>query len=118
LGGRVEPVLLVHDERWTRSHEAEGETSDEEKLVTNAEDETDVIVEPQAAPRRIEPTFVDTDWRIAGDQLDDLFTTWLYTNGKPPGGPDGAPAAARSTTAKPKSYDQIERTVDLLSAAG
>jgi aminopeptidase N len=58
--------------------------------------------------------FIALAERISGAQLDDLFTTWLYTRGKPPVGPDGAPPAARSTTTKPQSYDQIERTVDLL----
>jgi aminopeptidase N len=53
---------------------------------------------------------------VSGQQLDDLFTTWLYTKGKPPVGPDGA-AAARGATAKPRSYDQIVRTTDLLAKA-
>jgi aminopeptidase N len=61
--------------------------------------------------------FVALAERIAGDQVDDLFTTWLYTKGKPPSGPDGARASAWSTTTKPRAYDQIERTVDLLAAA-
>jgi aminopeptidase N len=61
--------------------------------------------------------FVALAERISGDQLADLFTTWLYTRGKPPTGPDGAPMTALSTTPKPKSYDQIDRTVDLLAAA-
>jgi aminopeptidase N len=49
--------------------------------------------------------FVALAERISGDQLDDLFTTWLYTKGKPPAGPDGAPATARAATTKPESYD-------------
>jgi aminopeptidase N len=54
--------------------------------------------------------------RISGKQLDDLFRTWLYTAGKPAVGPNGT-AAAKSATAKPKSFDKIERTHELLAAA-
>ncbi|HEY7593751.1 MAG TPA: M1 family metallopeptidase [Actinophytocola sp.] len=61
--------------------------------------------------------FVALAEQLSGHQLDDLFTTWLYTKGKPPAGPDGAPSTTRSTPTKPNSYDQIERTVDLLAAA-
>lgn len=61
---------------------------------------------------------LDGNGGYSGDQLDDLFTTWFYTSGKPPTGPDGAPATTRSTTTKPTSYDRIDRTAELLAAAG
>jgi aminopeptidase N len=60
--------------------------------------------------------FVALAERVSGTQLDDLFTTWLYTAGKPAVGPNGTGGAARSTTVKPKSYDQIEWNVNLLAA--
>lgn len=59
--------------------------------------------------------FIALSEQVSGSQLDDLFTTWLYTAGKPPVGPNGT-ATARSATAKPQSYDQITFTVDLLAA--
>jgi aminopeptidase N len=54
--------------------------------------------------------------RISGQQLDDLFTTWLYTAGKPPASPNGTTTALTTTTAKPQSYDQITSNVELLAA--
>jgi len=61
--------------------------------------------------------FIALAEKISGQQLTDLFTTWLYTKGKPSVGPNGTPtAAARATTTKPKSYDQIEETHRLLAA--
>ncbi len=60
--------------------------------------------------------FVALAERISGRQLDGLFRTWLYTAGKPATGPNGTAAALRATTAKPRSYDQIERTHRLLDA--
>lgn len=60
--------------------------------------------------------FIALAERVSGQQLADLFTTWLYTKGKPPVGPDGA-AATRAATAKPQSYDQIAWTTDLLAKA-
>ena len=59
--------------------------------------------------------FIALAEHISGQQLDDVFTTWLYTAGKPPVGPNGA-VQARAVTAKPKSYDQIEFTIGLLAA--
>jgi aminopeptidase N len=61
--------------------------------------------------------FVALAERISGQQLDELFTTWLYTKGKPEVGPNGATTAARSVTVRPKSYDRIEQTHGLLAAA-
>jgi aminopeptidase N len=62
--------------------------------------------------------FIALAERISGQQLDDLFNTWLYTVGKPAVGPNGATAAARTAQVKPKSFDQIERTHELLAATG
>jgi aminopeptidase N len=60
--------------------------------------------------------FIALAEKLSGQQLDDLFTTWLYTAGKPSVGPNGAAAAtARAVTVKPKSYDQIQRTHKLLA---
>lgn len=53
--------------------------------------------------------------QVSGKQLDDLFDTWLYTKGKPDVGPNGA-VAARTATAKPKSFDKIAETHRLLHA--
>ena len=60
--------------------------------------------------------FIALAEKISGQQLDDLFTTWLYTKGKPAVGPNGA-AAARAVPVKPRSYDQIQETHRLLAAA-
>jgi aminopeptidase N len=61
--------------------------------------------------------FIALAEQISGKQLDDLFTTWLYTEGKPAVGPNGtASVTARAATAKPRSYDQIEETHRLLAA--
>jgi len=63
--------------------------------------------------------FIALAEKISGKQLDSLFDTWLYTAGKPAVGPNGqSAAAARTASAKPRSYDKIEQTHDLLSAAG
>jgi aminopeptidase N len=61
--------------------------------------------------------FIALAEKISGLQLDDLFNTWLYTKGKPATGPNGPATTARTATAKPKSYDQIQET-HLLLAAG
>ncbi|MFL6124866.1 M1 family metallopeptidase [Actinophytocola sp.] len=61
--------------------------------------------------------FIALAERISGQQLDGLFTTWLYTKGKPAVGPNGTAAAvARAVPAKPRSYDQIQETHRLLAA--
>ena len=58
--------------------------------------------------------FIALAERISGQELDELFTTWLYTPGKPATGPNGAVAAMRAS-AEPKSYRQISQTVDLIA---
>ncbi|WP_208297475.1 M1 family metallopeptidase [Actinophytocola oryzae] len=60
--------------------------------------------------------FVALAEKVSGKQLDDLFTTWLYTPGKPAVGPNGQSAAAAAATAKPGSYDQIQQNHQLLAA--
>ena len=61
--------------------------------------------------------FIALAERVSGKQLDSLFQTWLYTAGKPAVGPNGQSATAKAATAKPKSFDEIERTHALLTAA-
>ncbi|HEY7591555.1 MAG TPA: M1 family metallopeptidase [Actinophytocola sp.] len=66
--------------------------------------------------------FIALAEKISGKQLDSLFQTWLYTAGKPAVGPNGqsaaaAAVAAKTASAKPKSFDEIERTHALLAAA-
>ena len=58
--------------------------------------------------------FIRLAERVSGKQLDALFTTWLYTKGKPAVGPNG-PVTTRATQLKPKSYDRIEKTHRLLA---
>jgi aminopeptidase N len=58
--------------------------------------------------------FVALAERISGRQLDALFTTWLYTRGKPPTGPNGTTTLA--VPRKPRSYDRIVDTHRLLAA--
>jgi aminopeptidase N len=60
--------------------------------------------------------FIALAERISGRQLDDLFTTWLYTKGKPAVGPGGTVARAAAPLAKPRSYDRIAGTHELLAA--
>jgi aminopeptidase N len=60
--------------------------------------------------------FITLAERISGKQLDDLFTTWLYTKGKPAVGPGGTAARVAAQVAKPKSYDRIASTHELLAA--
>jgi aminopeptidase N len=61
------------------------------------------------------PEFIALAERISGKQLDNLFTTWLYTAGKPAVGPNGA--TARAAAAKPGSVDRIAETHRLLEAS-
>ncbi|HEX6346413.1 M1 family metallopeptidase [Umezawaea sp.] len=55
---------------------------------------------------------------VSGKQLDDLFTTWLFTKGKPATAPgaDAAVAARKAPTAEPKSRQKIKETHELLAA--
>ena len=59
--------------------------------------------------------FVELAEQISGQQLDSLFTTWLYTTGKPSIGPNGAMSAA-APVAEPKSFQMIDYTTRLLAA--
>jgi aminopeptidase N len=53
--------------------------------------------------------------QTSGQQLDTLFTTWLYTKGKPTTGPNGTTTTTRTATQKPKSYDKIQETHHILA---
>jgi aminopeptidase N len=59
--------------------------------------------------------FIALSEQISGQQLDEQFTTWLYTAGKPSVGPNGA---SLSATAEPKSYAKIRDTHELLATVG
>jgi aminopeptidase N len=61
------------------------------------------------------PQFIALAEKISGKQLDDLFQTWLFTPGKPAVGPNGTSTlAAKAAAAKPRSFDEIQRTHALL----
>ncbi|WP_199431022.1 M1 family metallopeptidase [Qaidamihabitans albus] len=58
--------------------------------------------------------FVALAEEISGEQLDELFRTWLFTPGKPAAAP-GAAAARTAAVAEPPSYREIRRTHDQLA---
>jgi aminopeptidase N len=64
--------------------------------------------------------FVAFAEKISGQQLDELFQTWLFTPAKPATGPNEVAGAARTaaaaSTAEPKSYRKIQDTHALLAA--
>jgi aminopeptidase N len=61
--------------------------------------------------------FIALAERVSGRQLDDLFTTWLFTKGKPATAPgaEAAVAAKKAPAAEPKSRQKIEETHELLA---
>ncbi|HET6499883.1 MAG TPA: M1 family metallopeptidase [Amycolatopsis sp.] len=63
--------------------------------------------------------FIALAERVSGKPLQELFTTWLFTVGKPAVGPNGTPSAGVTTfaSARPESYPEIERTHRLLAQA-
>ncbi|TKG73671.1 M1 family metallopeptidase [Prauserella endophytica] len=63
------------------------------------------------------PEFVELAERISGQQLDEVFETWLFTAGKPAESPNGTPATARAAAvAQPESYPEIRFTHEQLAA--
>jgi aminopeptidase N len=72
------------------------------------------VVEHAGGSARISD-FIALSERISGKPLRELFTTWLFTAGKPAVGPNGESRAA--VTAEPGSYPEIQRTHQLLAAA-
>lgn len=58
--------------------------------------------------------FIDVAEQVSGQQLDDLFNTWLYTKGKPSVGPNGGTLTA-TTVAEPKSFKVIDENTRLLA---
>jgi aminopeptidase N len=73
------------------------------------------VAEHKGGAARIED-FIALSERISGRPLDQLFTTWLFTKGKPALGPNGMGTAAAA--AQPKSYAKIQRGHQLLAAQG
>ncbi|WP_199441659.1 M1 family metallopeptidase [Umezawaea beigongshangensis] len=64
--------------------------------------------------------FVALAEQISGQQLDELFQTWLFTPGKPAAAPGASAAQARTAAvpAEPKSHQKIRETHELLAARG
>ncbi|MFL6140775.1 MAG: M1 family metallopeptidase [Labedaea sp.] len=63
------------------------------------------------------PQFIALAEQISGRQLSDLFSTWLYTKGKPATGPNdavGARPASLRPAAEPKSFAKIKETRESL----
>lgn len=62
--------------------------------------------------------FIALAEQISGQQLGDLFTTWLFTAGKPATGPNDLADSFRAAAqvAEPKSYQKIQETHELLAA--
>jgi aminopeptidase N len=71
------------------------------------------VTEHKGSAARISD-FIALSERVSGKPLQDLFTTWLFTKGKPAVGPNGA--STLSAQAQPKSYAGIQRTHELLAA--
>jgi aminopeptidase N len=61
--------------------------------------------------------FIALSEQISGRQLDDLFTTWIFSKGKPAAAPGAAALGvqAKAAVAEPKSYQQIQETHRLLA---
>ncbi|MET1071171.1 MAG: M1 family metallopeptidase [Umezawaea sp.] len=64
--------------------------------------------------------FIALAEQVSGQQLDDLFTTWLYTPAKPAQAPGtfsvaGSAKAATAAVAEPKSRQKIVETHELLA---
>jgi len=59
--------------------------------------------------------FVALAEQVSGQQLDELFRTWLFTKGKPAAAPGGATFAAEAPVAEPKSFKKIRETHELLA---
>ncbi|RJL34050.1 M1 family metallopeptidase [Bailinhaonella thermotolerans] len=60
--------------------------------------------------------FVSLAEKISGEQLDSLFTTWLFTAGRPATPPAPAPVAATAERmAEPKSWPRLKEVRDLLA---
>ncbi|HEU5471997.1 MAG TPA: M1 family metallopeptidase [Actinophytocola sp.] len=61
--------------------------------------------------------FIALAEQVSGQQLDELFSTWLFTRGKPAVGPNGAVAARLAPATEPKSYRKISETYELMARA-
>ncbi len=58
--------------------------------------------------------FIALSEQVSGQQLDELFQTWLFTRGKPAAVPGGA-TFAKAAVAEPKSFQKIRETHDTLA---
>ncbi|WP_116041733.1 M1 family metallopeptidase [Amycolatopsis palatopharyngis] len=54
------------------------------------------------------PEFVALAERVSGQELDELFQTWLFTKGKPEIGPNGETVRTMTAPVQPESYAQIK----------
>ncbi|WP_433266019.1 M1 family metallopeptidase [Actinosynnema sp. CS-041913] len=59
--------------------------------------------------------FIALSERVSGQQLDELFRTWLFTKGKPAAVPGGATFATAAAVAEPKAFQKIRHTHELLA---
>jgi aminopeptidase N len=62
--------------------------------------------------------FVALAEQVSGKPLQALFTTWLFTAGKPALGPTGEPPASVKAPVAPKSTAKIRATDRMLAASG
>ncbi|KAA9151634.1 M1 family metallopeptidase [Amycolatopsis acidicola] len=69
------------------------------------------VAEHRGGDARIDD-FIGLAEQVSGKPLHELFTTWLFTTGKPAVGPNGTAAPA----AQPKSFAKIQRTHEQLAA--
>ena len=72
------------------------------------------VAEQKGGDARISE-FIALAEKISGKPLQDLFTTWLFTTGKPAVGPNGA--RTFSALSIPESYREIQRTHAQLAAS-
>ncbi|WAL65228.1 M1 family metallopeptidase [Amycolatopsis cynarae] len=72
------------------------------------------VAEHKGGSARIEQ-FIALAERVSGRSLHELFTTWLFTKGKPAVGPNGA--APFRTQGQPKAYAKIKSTHESLAQA-
>ncbi|GAA0236204.1 M1 family metallopeptidase [Saccharothrix mutabilis subsp. mutabilis] len=60
--------------------------------------------------------FIALSESVSGQQLDELFQTWLFTPGKPAAAPGAATFATQAVVAEPKAFQKIRETHVLLDS--